>query len=338
MTLIQGNPGAPVELEDVPCDYCGSAEADVVFAHRDVLGAMPGEFAVVACRRCGLRRTNPRPTLATLGNAYPGGYECHQGGVPRPPEGLLRWALVNFRNYPLGRKSPLPLRWLGWPAAAMRLRNRKYVGYLSYEGEGRLLDFGCGGGRYVAQMAAVGWKAEGIDMVPAAVETGRKAGLTIHQGTLPGASLPQHRYDLVTMWHVLEHVPGPMATLKAVREVLRPGGRLTVVCPMGDSLTARWFRGAWYGTDVPRHLTHFTQKTLRRHLEAAGYVVERTHAIRRPTFMHRSLTLWAADLKRPFYAALARSHVLARLLSHASLWFGRTSEVLFVVRLRENGE
>jgi 2-polyprenyl-3-methyl-5-hydroxy-6-metoxy-1,4-benzoquinol methylase len=140
------------------------------------------------------------------------------------------------------------------------------------------------------------------------------------------------------MWHVLEHVPSPMATLKAVREVLRPGGRLTVVCPMSDSLTARWFRGAWYGTDVPRHLTHFTQKTLRRHLEAAGYIVERTHAIRRPTFMHRSLRTWAEETRRPFYARLARIHLLSRLLSHAELCLGKTSEVLFVVRRRENGE
>ena len=338
MSAIHENPGAAVELEEVPCDYCGAAEADVVLTHGDPLGHLQGTFTVVACRRCGLRRTNPRPTAATLGNAYPSGYECHQGGVTEPPKGLLRWALVNFRNYPLGTKSPAVLRWLGWPLAALRLRNRKFVGYLPYQGGGRLLDFGCGGGRYVAQMAAVGWKAEGIDLACAAVETGRMAGLTIHQGTLPGAPLPKQTYDLVTMWHVLEHVPSPMATLKAVREVLKPGGRLALVCPMGDSLTACWFRGAWYGTDLPRHLTHFTRKTLERHLEAAGFIVERAHAIRRPTFIRRSLLLWSIDSGKPFYASLAGSGILARLVSHVALWLGETSEVLITARLRENGE
>ena len=337
MALIQKNPDSTVDLEEVPCDYCGATEADVLFTHRDCLGALPGDFAVVACRRCGLRRTNPRPTLATLGNAYPSGYEFHQGGSVRLPTGLLLWALVNFRNYPLGRKAPAPLRWLGWPAAALRLRNRKFIGYLAYEGEGRLLDFGCGGGRYVAQMLAAGWKAEGIDMFSAAVETGRKAGLTIHQGTLPGTSLPKQHYDLVTMWHVLEHVPSPMATLKAVSEVLKPGGRLAVVCPMGDSLTARLFGSAWSGTEVPRHLTHFTHKTLPRHLEAAGFTVERAHAIRRPTFVRRSLAIFAEDTGRPFCGRLARSHVLARALSHVALWLGRTSEVLFVARRKQSG-
>ena len=187
-------------------------------------------------------------------------------------------------------------------------------------------------------MAAMGWKAEGIDLACAAVQTGRKAGLTIHQGTLPGAPLPKQTYDLVTMWHVLEHVPSPMATLKAVREILKADGRLSLVCPMGDSLTARCFGGAWYGTDLPRHLTHFTRKTLERHLEAAGYVVERAHAIRRPTFIRRSLLLWSKDSRKPFYAYLARSGILSRLVSHVALWLGETSEVLITVRRRESEE
>jgi len=340
MTLIQENPGAPVELEEVPCDYCGSTDADAVLTHADPLSTLPGDFCVVACRKCGLRRTNPRPTATSISKAYPKDYEPHLGDAepPPPPTGSLRWLLVNYRGYPLGKKAPALLRWLLWPWAAVHLRNRKIVGYIPYIGDGRLLDFGCGGGRYVAQMLAAGWKAEGIDAMTDAVKAGREAGLTIHEGTLPGASLPKDHYDTVTLWHVLEHVPRPMATLKAVREVLKPGGRLAVVCPMSDSLTARWFGGAWYGTDVPRHLTHFSRATLRRHIKAAGFAVEREHAIRRPTFMRRSLAILAADSKKPFYAALAHSHVLARLLSHAALWLGQTSEVLFVARRRESGD
>jgi 2-polyprenyl-3-methyl-5-hydroxy-6-metoxy-1,4-benzoquinol methylase len=208
---------------------------------------------------------------------------------------------------------------------------------LPYEGQGRLLDFGCGGGRYVAQMAAAGWKAEGIDMATAAIEAGRRSGLTIHQGTLPGAALPRDQYDLVTMWHVLEHVPSPLATLRAARQVIRPGGRLAVVCPLTDSLTARLFGGAWYGMDVPRHLTHFSRATLRRHLEAAGFAVEQATAIRRPTFIHRSLAQWAADTGRPLCARLAGVHLVSRVVSHVAVLLGQTSEVLFIARRRETG-
>ena len=332
MALIQQNPGATVELEEVPCDYCGATEADLVLTHRDPLGTLPGQFSVVACRKCGLQRTNPQPTAAALAKAYPDGYEPHtpDDDPAAPPTGAMRWLLVNYRNYPLGKPAPALLRLLAWPWAKVRLRNRRLVSYLPYIGDGRLLDFGCGGGRYVAQMTAAGWKAEGIDAMPGAVKSARAAGLTIHEGTLPGASLPKEHYDLVTLWHVLEHMPRPMETLRAVREVLRPGGRLAVVCPLADCMAARWFGGSWYGMDLPRHLTHFSRATLRRHLEGAGFVVEQVQAIRRPTFVRRSLAAWAEESHRPFYARLARFHTVARLGSHLALWMGQTAEVLFV--------
>jgi len=340
MAAIQENPGATVDLEEVPCDYCGANEADLVLTHRDPLGTLPGQFSVVVCRKCGLQRTNPRPTAAAVAKAYPDGYEPHtlDSDPAAPPTGALRWLLVNYRNYPLGKKTSALLRLVAQPWAKVRLRNRRVVGYLSYIGDGRLLDFGCGGGRYVAQMAAAGWKAEGIDAMPAAVKSGRAAGLTIHEGTLPGANLPKEHYDLVTLWHVLEHVPRPMETLRAIREVLRPGGRLAVVCPLADCMAARWFGGSWYGMDLPRHMTHFSRATLRRHLEGAGFVVEQVQAIRRPTFIRRSLALWAEDTRRPLFRHLARIHTVSRFLSHVALWLGQASEVLLLVRRPETEE
>ncbi len=335
--MSEGGPATTegLHLEEVPCDYCGATEADVVLTAGDRLCGLPGRFNVVVCRTCGLARTNPRPTLDSLPKAYTENYECHQGGlVPAgPPGGLLRWALVNYRNYPLGRKAPAIVRLAMMPWACLRLRGRKYIGYLPYRGQGRLLDFGCGIGRYVARMAAAGWKAEGMDVIPAAVATGREAGLTIHEGTLPGAELPAAQYDVVTMWHVLEHVPSPMATLRAARDLLLPSGRLVVVCPLFDSLAASWFGASWFGMrELPRHLTHFSQKTLRRHLEAAGLEVERTIPIRRPTFMRRSLVCRADDTGKALYRYLARSRTLSRFLSHVARLVGRTDEVLFEAR------
>jgi 2-polyprenyl-3-methyl-5-hydroxy-6-metoxy-1,4-benzoquinol methylase len=279
-------------------------------------------------------RTNPQPTLDTMGAAYPDGYTLHREEL-RPagaPAGLVRWALVNLRGYPLGRRDPALLRWLKWPWAALRLRNRRNVGYIAYEGEGRVLDYGCSIGKYVAQMAAAGWKAEGMDLVPDAVATGRAAGLNLRVGTLPGTAVEPGQYDLVTMWHVLEHVPSPKATLEAIRGILKPRGRVALVCPLSDSLAARWTGAAWYGLDVPRHLTHFTRPTLRRHLEAAGFTVERVQCIRRPTFFTRSYTYMAEDTGRPLHRWLGRSHVMSRLASHLALATGRTDEILFIAR------
>ncbi len=323
-----------IEWIETACDYCGTEEAAPVLSGPDRVCGLPGEFHVVRCRACGLVRTSPRPTAETLGLAYPSGYEAHQAApTAEPPEGLLRWALVNLRGYPLGRRAPWPARALLYPAAAWTLAHRDRVRYLPYEGEGRLLDVGCASGRYVARMNAAGWQAEGLDLSAEAVEAGRQAGLELHVGTLPGADLPRGAYDWVTMWHVLEHVPSPLATLRAVREVVRPGGAVAIVSPLINSLASAWTGAAWFGMrELPRHLTHFSQATLARHLEKAGLEVQRARPIRRPTFMRHSFRTLAKETGRPFHRWLGESKAAARLLSFAARALGRTDEVLFVAR------
>jgi len=328
---------AALRLRDVPCDYCGADDAEPVLSGPDRLCGLEGEFHVVRCTACGLLRTNPQVVPEDLPKAYPPSYEVHATSVkmPDPPTGRLRWALVNYRNYPLGERSSWLIRVLAWPMAAPGLYNRYGIMYLPYEGEGRLFDFGCGVGKYVAQMQAAGWQAEGMDLVPEPVRIGQEAGLALRQGTLPGADLPEAHYDLVTLWHVLEHVPSPKATLQACRRIIKPGGRIAVVSPMADSLAANWFGSAWYGLDVPRHLTHFTQATLARHLEAAGCRIDQALRIRRPTFMRRSFRYLADETRRPLHRWLGRSRTVARLLSHVACWMHRTDEVLFVARRPE---
>ena len=334
MTRRVVQPDGPWQLRDVPCDYCGSTEADILCSGFDRLHGLPGEFHVVACRQCGLARTNPQPTPESLATAYPDSYEPHQGRPrqPAPPAGLLRWALTNERGYPLGRRASQPARWLMRPWAALALRGRRAMGFLPYEGGGRLLDFGCGAGAYVARMAAAGWKAEGLDASPHAVQAGREAGLTIRQGTLPGAALPAESFDAITLLASLEHVPSPMATLKAARALLRPGGRLLAVCPQFGGVSARWFGSAWYGLDLPRHLTHFTEATLRRHVEAAGLEVEGVRLVRRPGFIRRSFAQLADEKGRRLHRWMARSRFLVGLLGYLTLRGRGTDEVRVTAR------
>ena len=331
----QTQPATPqLEMESVPCDFCGAAETDPVLTSRDYLHGLPGEFHVVQCRRCGLRRANPRPTVATLGVAYPSSYQVYDANMktPRPPRGFLRWALVNYRDYPFGHRAPALLRWLAGPWARAALRSRYSIGYMPWQGDGRLLDLGSAVGRYVGQMAAAGWKAEGLELSEEAVATGCAAGLKIRQGTLPGTDLPPESYDVVTMWHVLEHVPSPAATLKAIHGILKPQGRLLVVVPVMDSLNARWFGPSWMGVDLPRHLTHFTRATLRRHVEAAGFTVEEIVPIRRPAFAHRSLANLAAASGKSWHRSLSQSPTVARWISYLAALLGQCDEAALIAR------
>jgi SAM-dependent methyltransferase len=324
------------QLEEVPCDFCGERGGEVIVAGRDRAHGLPGEFNVVRCR-CGLARTNPRPTLASLAAAYPEEYGPHQAAElhARQPGGALRWALVNWRGYPLGRRMPAVLRTGLTPLGMAVLAGRRSLGYLPYEGRGRLLDFGCGVGGYVAKMAAAGWQAEGIDASPAAVEIGCKAGLVLHAGTLPGTDLLPESYDVVTMWQALEHVPSPKATLAAARRILRPGGRLLVVLPRLDSMEARWFGDSWFGLELPRHLTHFTAATLRRHLESAGFEVLAVQSVRRPAIIRRSFSQLAEETGRAIHQRLARSRIVAGVMSWTARLAGRSGQMMCLAARRD---
>src|SRR5262249_10576488 len=134
------------------------------------------------------------------------------------------------------------------------------------------LDFGCGGGSYLRRMHGAGWQVVGLDVSAAAVERVRTdLGLPALAGTLPHPLLEPAGFDVVTMWHSLEHVHDPPAVLREGRRLLVPGGRLLVAVPNIDSLAFRWFGPAWYALDLPRHLTHFTPRTLTLMLQQAGF-------------------------------------------------------------------
>lgn len=335
MTLPDGRPW---RLEQVPCDFCGASGGRLLLVGRDRLHGLPGEFGVVECEQCGLVRTSPRPTLDCLGAAYPQQYGPHQSAAlrSRSPGGLLRWTLINYRGYPLGEPSPMMTQTIFRPLGNYVLSRPRSIKYLPFIGQGRLLDFGCGVGRFVVKMKAAGWQAEGMDLSEDAVRIGRQAGLTMHLGTLPavgGTELEENSYDALTMWQALEHVPSPTATLKAAWKLIRPGGWLLVALPRFDSLPRTWFGPAWYPLDLPRHLTHFTLATLERHVRSAGFEIQRTWPVRRPANIRQSYAYLAKDTGKALHRFLARSRTTATMMS---LWCllrgGRTQQMICIAR------
>ena len=136
----------------------------------------------------------------------------------------------------------------------------------------RVLDVGCGDGRFLHQMAQSGWTVEGLETdAQAAALARRRLGATIHEAPLETLELQAASFDLVSLLHVLEHVPDPPATLRAARRVLRPGGTLLLALPNVRSLEAGLFGAAWYHLDLPRHLWGFTPHTLTRLVEQSGF-------------------------------------------------------------------
>ncbi|MEZ4415146.1 MAG: class I SAM-dependent methyltransferase [Gemmatimonadota bacterium] len=137
----------------------------------------------------------------------------------------------------------------------------------------RVLDVGCGTGGFLAALGELGWEGIGIERSPDAVRAARAKGLTVQECTLDDARIEQHSFDLVTMLHVLEHLPDPASALERISGALRRGGTLWVEVPNREA----WAAGVWppaqrHVFDLPHHLHHFSASSLQRLLRETGYV------------------------------------------------------------------
>ena len=154
-------------------------------------------------------------------------------------------------------------------AAKIRLI-RRTLGTLGV-GAHRLLDVGCGKGQFVRACVEAGVDASGIDLSSTAVAAARSvARVSAVCGRLEEHSEALGRFDAVTFWATIEHVPDPVATLRSIRRVLKPGGFVFLDTGAGCDWLDRLLPGfvSWY--DPPQHLFVFSRDGLRRALDAAG--------------------------------------------------------------------
>jgi 2-polyprenyl-3-methyl-5-hydroxy-6-metoxy-1,4-benzoquinol methylase len=256
----------PSVMESPPCTLCGGERfSPVARGLQDRRHPLPGSFDVVACADCGLVQTRPRPRAAAIGRWYPAAYVSYGGSDGTP------------QRRPLVRAAA---RWLRVASYALHGALRRPPDrFPSPAGGNRLLDVGAGGGFYVGAMRDRGWEVRAVEPDPIAAERAAAgAGLgrgAIVVGTVEDADFAPGSFDLITMSHVVEHLYDPVGALRRMREWLAPGGRLMLWCPNAGSAEARLFGRHWDGLDPPRHLSHFTPRTLTRVLAEAGWEVER---------------------------------------------------------------
>lgn len=199
-------------------------------------------FVIGFCTGCNLHVTSPAPAEAELTRYYPPSYYGH--GKRFNP--IVEWLLNNlyaYRAHHIERRHP----------------------------PGKVLDIGCGRGLLLNKLRKRGWESLGTELSDEAATYAReKLELPIFTETLEELRFPDGEFDLVILWHVLEHVHSPRDLLAEVSRILKPGGLLLVAVPNFGSWEARWSGSGWFHLDVPRHLTHFTPRTLRGVLEGSG--------------------------------------------------------------------
>jgi SAM-dependent methyltransferase len=234
---------SPVAWENPVCPLCGSESTRQLFVARDRLLGRPGEFPVVRCTGCGLVFLKPRPTTDALGAYYPDDYYPLDQQPSPEAEAVARDLLDRVSALARGRGLTRP----------------------------RILDIGCGVGLFLHRAEEAGMRVRGIELSASAVDYARtNYRLDVHHGTLDDATIPPASCDIVVMWHVLEHLPDPLAGLRQVAGILAPGGLLLAAVPNFNSYEARLFGRRWYSLDAPRHLIHFTPEALTAAVEQAG--------------------------------------------------------------------
>jgi SAM-dependent methyltransferase len=287
---------ATLELEAIACPLCRAPDATVLCAERDLALGVPGRFPLSRCERCGLLYQNPRVRRDQLDRMYPADYPPHArdpdlGRVLRDRSPAVRRLLARR----LGYAHLEPGRVGAGDRLRTRLRRRRILkNFPPWIGAGRLLDVGCATGRFLQQMAAVGWRVSGIELDPEAAAKARTVTADVTLGDPADLVLPRASFDLVTAFHVVEHLPDPRRAVGNMLEWLAPGGLLVIEVPNVGGWGGALFGRYWSGLDFPRHLTHFTPATMRALVaQCGGRVVDEWHWSK-PRWIIRSARFWLA--------------------------------------------
>ena len=137
---------------------------------------------------------------------------------------------------------------------------------------GRILDVGCGPG-YLMSGIDKEWERHGVEISAVAAEHAAQWG-KIHFGTLDSANYPDAFFDVVVLFHVIEHVPDPAELIREIRRILKADGLLILGTPDFDSSCARRFGERFRLLHDPTHISLFSEDSLRRFLRDHGYVIE----------------------------------------------------------------
>jgi 2-polyprenyl-3-methyl-5-hydroxy-6-metoxy-1,4-benzoquinol methylase len=249
------------------CPLCGETANRPLLSTR-VRSSSGERYRVVTCAACSLRYTDPLPTDEELNRLYE--EEYYEYAYDRPCHDLATGVDGKVATRNPGRFNLQSLT-LIFKAVLFAERRRALLG----RQPGRVLDVGCGNGDFLRSLKRRGWDVHGIEFSVEATELARAKGITVHRGQLTSAAYPASFFDVVTLWHVAEHLPDPLTEFAEVQRILRDDGLFVLEVPNSDCLTRRLCGTRWSQLDVPRHLQHFTPATLDRALAQTGFTSER---------------------------------------------------------------
>lgn len=235
----------------VTCDLCGSNNLSP-YLKNTTTWEHKGKFDYVKCLNCGLVFLNPRPTKEEIGQYYPA--ETYWGGQ-------------NIR-----KMSPLLLdeKW-------RKERDKRFKAFYQeifkrFIGPAKILDIGCGTNGFLTAFSERGWQVLGTDFSQeAALYSQKTYGFKVLVGDLLEIDFGREKFDVISLNGVLEHLYSPRKTLEKVNKLFAKDGLLAIMVPNIESLGAKIFKDDWWLLQPPRHLYHFSPKTINLLFKKTGF-------------------------------------------------------------------
>lgn len=232
--------------EKIACPLCGGNSFKELLIEQDI--------PVVRCTGCALVMANPRPDRQSLRRFYDEYF---------PPE-----------SAPLWQKQ---MAGIFIKEGLERIKFFRRKGILQFSQALTVLDIGCGMGFFLDLMREQGWFTRGIEPSKEAAKHARDVlKLDVFEGVIEEFPV-RDRYDVITLWYVLEHVPNPQDILRKAQQLLKPGGLIIIRIPNANAPIDQWLDRLglqkFFLMNPPRHLFDYSPVTIRRFLEKNNFEV-----------------------------------------------------------------
>lgn len=299
------------------------------FSAPDLHYGNEGTWNVHRCQKCAHTYQFPIPKDdAELKRFYPKTYYAHQQRpltVSRnnPTRGFR--CRMQYLKYCRGYEH-LPVRFnpMGVLLGSFLFRKPLHLQTPYYNQGGRVLDFGCGSGSFVAFLKEIGWLAEGIEYDESAAQAGAALGLSITAGSTDILETQTNYYQHIFAFHSIEHLVTPTRFFRAAYQALRPGGTLRIDVPNGASAAVHRFQERAYYVTMPVHVHLFSPKSLSKCLVDAGFskIETSTYNVRETHIASWGLRNHAMDNsgKHFFTKHLGTKAIIGRLATLPMAW------------------
>jgi len=246
-------------MEKIKCPICNYSWTKELFKARSRIKISDQDFGIRKCLNCEIVFTFPALNWVEVEKFYPEAY-------PWKKEYKTRNIFIKLFREVENKYSQYILKY----------DTKRLLKFIGKSKKGRILDVGCGNGLRLETFKKEGFnQCCGIEPLKESVDYAKEVkNLPVIQKTLDEFNCSKNSFDIITLYHVFEHLHNPIHHLKILNKNLNSGGWLVIQIPNFNSWQAKLFKERWAGLSIPCHYFHYTPKTINNLLSQNGFKVK----------------------------------------------------------------